>query len=399
MKIVDIETLECDAGWRNYAFVKISTDEGLVGWSEYSEGFGSPGVGTVIRQLAKTLVGKPPPGLNRFFADAYAKTRPAAGGVVAEGIAAIENALLDLKAKSLGVPCYELLGGKVRDRLRIYWSHCPAWRINHPTFYGPPITDLAGVEAIGEEARQRGFNALKTNLFLFDQGPAHAWRPGFSAPFYPELNVDRKLVRNMLDTIEALRSGSGPDMDILIDVNFHAKTSGYLTLLRALSEVDLFWVEMDGYRPEALAYIRSQSHQAISSCETLCGGREFLPFFQQQAVDVAIIDVVWNGAWQSMKIAELADVHEVNIAPHNFYGHLATMMSAHLACAVPNFCIMETDIDRLEWDADIFTHEPVYENGYLVMPDRPGWGTEPIESEIRARPPRADGGLTAPRKS
>ncbi|MES1924319.1 mandelate racemase/muconate lactonizing enzyme family protein [Salinisphaera sp. T31B1] len=399
MKITDLEILECDAGWRNYSFVKISTDEGLVGWSEFNEGFGSPGIGTVIQQLAGTLIGQPLPGLNRFFADVYARTRPAAGGVVAEGIAAIENALLDLHAKRLNVPCYELLGGKVRDRLRVYWSHCPAWRINHPSYYGPQISDLDGVRAIGGEARERGFDALKTNLFLFEQGSARAWRPGFSAPFYPELNIDRTVIRNMLDTIEALRAGAGADMDILIDVNFHAKTDGYLKLLRALSDVDLFWVELDTYRPEALAHIRRQAGQTISSCETLCGGREFLPFFQQQAVDVAIVDVIWNGAWQSMKIADLADVHEVNIAPHNFYGHLATMMSAHVACAVPNFCIMETDIDRLEWDAEIFTHVPEYRDGHLVMPDRPGWGTEPVESEIRARPPKRGGGLMQPRKS
>src|SRR5690606_40911085 len=71
-----------------------------------------------------------------------------------------------------------------------------------------------------------------------------------------------------------------------------------------------------------------------------------LPIYQ--AVDVAIVDVIWNGAWQSMKIASLADIHEVNVAPHNFYGHLCTMMNAHFACAVPNFRIMETDVDRSE---------------------------------------------------
>jgi L-alanine-DL-glutamate epimerase-like enolase superfamily enzyme len=81
------------------------------------------------------------------------------------------------------------------------------------------------------------------------------------------------------------------------------------------------------------------------------------------------------------------------VAPHNFYGHLCTMMNAHFSAAVPNLRIMETDIDRLPWDHDLVTHVPVIENGYLVIPDRPGWGTEPNEEAIRAHPPKATTGL------
>ena len=86
---------------------------------------------------------------------------PAAGGVVAQAIGAIENALLDAKAKALGVPVYALLGGKLRDRIPLYWSHCATWRINHPTYYKPAITDLDGVKAIGREVREKGFTRLQ----------------------------------------------------------------------------------------------------------------------------------------------------------------------------------------------------------------------------------------------
>ena len=120
----------------------------------------------------------------------------------------------------------------------------------------------------------------------------------------------------------------------------------------------------------------------------MLGIREFLPYFREQAMDVAIIDTPWNGVWQSMKIANLAEAHEVNVAPHNFYGHLCTMMNAHFAACVPNLRIMETDIDRLEWDHELFTHVPEFEDGHLVMPSRPGWGTEPVEEAIRAHPPK-----------
>ena len=87
----------------------------------------------------------------------------------------------------------------------------------------------------------------------------------------------------------------------------------------------MFWVEIDSFNPQALGYIRSQSPHPISSCETLLGLREFLPYFTEQAMDVAIIDTPWNGVWQSMKIAAAAEHFEVNVAPHNFYGHLCTM--------------------------------------------------------------------------
>src|SRR5262245_58382953 len=108
MKVTGIETLHCDAGWRNYGFVKLTTDEGIVGWSEYDEGFGSPGVTAAIEQLAERVVGQDVSAHERIYAELYCVTRPAAGGVVAEAMGAIENALLDAKAKRLGVPCYEL---------------------------------------------------------------------------------------------------------------------------------------------------------------------------------------------------------------------------------------------------------------------------------------------------
>jgi L-alanine-DL-glutamate epimerase-like enolase superfamily enzyme len=155
MKVERLEILRCDAGWRNYHFLKLTTDEGIVGWSEFDEGFGSPGVSAVIERLAGRVIGQPVSDHERIYSELYCVTRPAAGGVVGEGLGAIENALLDAKAKALQAPCYALLGGKVRDRIRVYWSHCATWRINHPTFFTPAITTLDGVKAIGAEVSTR----------------------------------------------------------------------------------------------------------------------------------------------------------------------------------------------------------------------------------------------------
>ncbi len=394
MKVAEIETLHCDAGWRNYHFVKLTTEDGIVGWSEFDEGFGSPGVTQVIERMRERVVGHEVGEHERVYAELYCFTRPAAGGVVAEGLGAIENAMLDAKAKTLGVPCYELLGGKVRDRIRLYWSHCATWRINHPTYYQPAITDLDGVKALGAEVREKGFGALKTNIFLYgEDGRPQGWRPGFGAPFQPALNVEKDVLRNLRTHLEAFRDGAGPDMDILLDLNFNAKTEGYVKILRSIADLDMFWIEIDSYNADALAYVRQQSPHPISSCETLLGLREFLPYFRAQSMDVAIVDAVWNGVWQSMKIAAAAEAFEVNVAPHNFYGHLCTMMNAHFAAAVPNLRIMEIDIDRLPWDHELFTALPPIEDGHLVIPDTPGWGTEPNEEAIRARPATGGTGL------
>ncbi len=128
----------------------------------------------------------------------------------------------------------------------------------------------------------------------------------------------------------------------------------------------MFWVEIDTFNPQALGYIRRRSPHPISSCETLLGLGEFLPYFREQAMDVAIVDTPWNRVWQSMKIA---------------------------AAAVPNLRIMETDIDRIAWDHELFTHVPEFFDGHLEMPDRPGRGTEPNEEAIRARPAKGPTGL------
>ena len=218
-------------------------------------------------------------------------------------------------------------------------------------------------------------------------------------PFLPELNVEKRVLRNLRTHLEAIRDGAGPDMDLLLDLNFNAKTEGYLKILQAIADFDMFWVEIDSYNAEALAYIRRHSPHPISSCETLLGLREFLPYFHAQAMDVAIIDAVWNGVWQSMKIAAAAEAFEVNIAPHNFYGHLATMMNVHFAAAMPNLRIMEIDIDRLPWDHELFTpRAAIRERPPRSSPTRPGWGTEPNEDAIRAHPPKAGAGLMSYRQ-
>ena len=388
MKVRSIETRHCDAGWRNYHFVKLTTDDGIVGWSEYDEHQGATGITSVVENMTPFVLGERVQDSERVYAKLQARARQSMSGVMAMGIGAIENALLDAKAKLLGVPCYELLGGKVRDRVRVYWSHCGTWRITHPGLHRTTITDLDGVRALGAEVRESGFTALKTNVFDYRGERVVGWAPGFGHPFEPGQNVERQIIGQLRAHLEAFRDGAGPDVDLLLDLNYNAKPEGYLRILRALADLDLFWVEIDTPYPEALADVRSGSPHVISSCESLITPTAFLPYFRLQAMDVAIIDAVWNGVWQSMKIAAIADAHQINVAPHNYYGHLATMMSGHFSAAVPNLRIMETDIDRIPWDDDLFTAAPDIRDGHLYLSDAPGWGTEPDEAGLFKHPPK-----------
>src|SRR3954469_6643453 len=181
MKIVSIEDLHCAAGWRDFSFLKITTDDGIVGWSEYNESYGSAGLTAVIRRLAQSLIGADPRPIERITSTFYAVTRQAPGGVNQQAIAAIENALLDLKAKALGVPVYALFGGPVRDRLRLYWSHCGSFRVGlSKEMQIPAVRSPQDVVSQGKEVVSKGYTALKTNIFVFDDGAPHMHMPGFA---------------------------------------------------------------------------------------------------------------------------------------------------------------------------------------------------------------------------
>jgi len=287
------------------------------------------------------------------------------------------------------VPVAEMLSGPVRDRLRLYWSHCGSYRLDHAETMGlAPVRSLEDVRALGAEVRERGFSALKTNIFCFDAGKPYMYQPGFSRNAgWPELNVDRRLLRIISDQMAAFREGAGEDVDLLLDLNFNFKTEGYLEVARAIEPYRLMWLEIDSYDPGALASIRQASRTPIASCESLFGRRQFRPFLDARAVDVAIVDVPWNGILEGIKIAAMAECYEVNCAPHNFYGNLSTMMSAHFCAAIGNFRIMEIDIDDVPWKDEVVS-PPAIEAGHLVMSDAPGWGVEVNEAAIRAHPPR-----------
>jgi L-alanine-DL-glutamate epimerase-like enolase superfamily enzyme len=394
MRIVKIEDIHADGGWRVFSFLKITTDEGLVGWSEYNESNWNQGLTMVIRKLADRIIGQDPRAVARISATLGAVTRMAPGGVNQQAVAAIENACLDVKAKALGIPVYSLFGGPVRERVEVYWSHCGTFRARNAAFFEkvigtPPLRSVDDFVELGKEAVRRGFRAVKANPVAFDAGSPRIHNPGFAIEGLDlAFNCDARTIDAMADQLAALRQGLGPQAGLLMDLNFSFKPEALRQIAAAVQPSRLTWLELDLHDPAALAQLRRVSDVPIASLEAIYGRRGYKPYLEAYAVDVAIIDVPWNGLMESVKIASMAEAYEVNIAPHNFYGHLATNMSAHLCASVPNVRIMEIEGDDVPWKDDLVTHPPVLKNGELLIPDGPGWGTEVNEEAVHAHPPK-----------
>jgi L-alanine-DL-glutamate epimerase-like enolase superfamily enzyme len=391
MRLTKAEMLHCNAGWRDFSFLRLHTDTGSSGIAEYNECYGSFGLSGVIARLARGIEGEDALLHEQISQKLYAQTRQAPGGINAQAIAAIENALLDIKGKALGVPVHALLGGQIRDTLELYWSHCGTYLLDSEIAAAigrEPIKSLEDVERLGAEVAERGFRGLKTNIFLLDEVP-RLHMPGFGrSTGWSELNATPAVVNALRAQLEAFRRGAGAEMGIHLDLNFNFKPEGYLQVMRALDDLNLTWFEIDLYDAPALARLRAAVRTPIASCESLFGLRGFKPFFEANSMDVAIVDVPWNGIWTSLKIAAVAEAFELNVAPHNFYGHLSTLMSAHLCAAVPNFRVMEIDIDDVPWKDDIITWTPQIKDGHLAVPQAPGWGAELNDDVIRAHPPK-----------
>ena len=177
MKLASLETLACDAGWRPWLFVKASTDDGLVGWSEVTDSHGSPtGLAGVVRDLAPLVVGRDPLAVEAIHWDLYRRTRQSPGSIVQKAIGGIENALLDVKGKALGVSVAELFGGPTRETVPLYWSHCGTTRARAWDVTGTPKLDsYDAVVALGSEVVEQGYRVFKTNIVI----------PGDAVPAYP----------------------------------------------------------------------------------------------------------------------------------------------------------------------------------------------------------------------
>jgi galactonate dehydratase len=262
--------------------------------------------------------------------------------------------------------------------------------MRNPDIVGAPaVRSYDDMTKVGEEVRAKGFHALKTNIAIEVEGKLMAYRPGFVVgKGFPERNWDAFIARSAAKTVEAFRKGCGPDVGIMLDTNFHFRTEGFKRISEAVGPTKLTWLELDVHDPKSIALIRRDSPVPIASGETLLERRDFRPYLEAYAFDTAIVDVIWNGFAESLKIAAMADVYEVNVAPHNFYGHLASAISAHFCAAVPNFRIMEIDIDSAPWRDEFVKEVPAIDKGDYILPKGPGWGVEVDEAGLKRHPPK-----------
>jgi L-alanine-DL-glutamate epimerase-like enolase superfamily enzyme len=310
-------------------------------------------------------------------------TRQSPGGIAAKAIAGIDCALLDVKAKALGISVTELFGGPTRDSVRVYWSHCGTTRARYPEMVGAaPLRTMEDIAELGREVVDRGFTALKTNIVM-PGDPATVYGGGFArGPGSSDGVVTTPVLRHIESLIGTFRDAVGPDIDINLDLNFHFKPESCMRIAKVLEQYDLLWLEIDMYSPEALYQIKQSTDTRICTGENLYYMKEYLPYFQSHAADVFMVDVPWNGFTQSKKVGDLAEVFQLNVAPHNYYSHMSTFISASLCAVLPNVRILEIDIDDVAWKDDLVTEPPEIIDGYMTIPTRPGWGTDLNEKEL-----------------
>jgi L-alanine-DL-glutamate epimerase-like enolase superfamily enzyme len=318
------------------------------------------------------------------FWDMYRATCSSRGGIAAGAIAGIELALVDIKARALGISVVELFGGPTRDTVRLYWSHCGSSRARASEALGtPPLRTMEDIGAVGHEVVRRGFTALKTNVVIPGE-PASVYGFGVAGgPGTTDQVVTTPLLRHIETLIGTFRDAVGPDVDINLDINFHYKPEGCMRIAKVLEQFNMLWLEIDMHDPKALLQIKESTSTRICSGETLHHMREYLPFFELHAADVFMLDIQWNGFSQSKKVADLAEVHQLNVAPHNFNSHLGSFIAASLCAVIPNVRIMEIDIDDVAWKDNLVTNVPEIINGRMTVPTGPGWGTELNEETVR----------------
>jgi L-alanine-DL-glutamate epimerase-like enolase superfamily enzyme len=243
---------------------------------------------------------------------------------------------------------------------------------------------MEDITALGREVVQRGYTAFKTNMVIPGE-PAYTYGGGFGGgPGTTDQVVTTAMLQHLEALIGTFRDAVGPEVDINLDLNFHVKPEGCMRIAKLLEPFNLLWLEIDMYDPEAILQIKQSTSTKICTGENLIYMRDYLPYFNLHAADVFMIDVPWMGFSQGKKVGDLAEVYQLNVAPHNYYSHLSSFISASLCAVLPNVRIMEIDVDQVPWKDDLVTNTPEIVDGHMTIPSGPGWGTELNEEVVKA---------------
>ena len=363
MKITDIETYSVSAGWKNWLFIKVNTDEGLYGIGEATINGFIKTTEAAVHELKHFVIGQDPHRVNAI-AQTIISTIQDAGHIHRLVMAAVEVACWDILGKSLGVPIYQLLGGKHRDSILGYAN---GW-------YRAERTPEAFLKA-AEAAVDKGFHALKLDPFGQAQG------------FIAESELQKTY-----DILKAIRQRFGPEFKILIDVHCRFTPTESLRVAGRLADLDLFWWEepTTSEREELTNEIATQcpipvatgeQYDKIGKFQTLANGGG-VGIYQPEPMSL-------GGITNTIAVANIAKANGAWIAPHQSGGPVATAVCLQLAACIDNFLIQEHfDPFNDPWTNDLVTWIPKInpDNGHLNFPTAPGLGIDLNLDEVKKHP-------------
>lgn len=369
MRVTAVDTVVVNARLRNWVFVKVSTDEGLVGWGEASLEWKTQGVVGAVRDLSDIVVGEDPFRVEHLWQAMFRQQFWKGGVVTMSAISGIDQALHDVKAKALDVPLYELLGGRVRDRVRLY-DHLGG---GDATAVYDDATE-ASFAARARESVADGFTALKILAVPV------------SRPLEGAAAVGRAEA-----LMGAVRAAVGPDVDVMVDLHGRTTAAAAIRYGHALAPFEPWFLE-EPVQPgnvDALVEVARALPIPIATGERLVTRWEFQELFAKRACAVAQPDVCHCGGIAEVKrIAAMAEVAFVAMAPHNPLGPIATAVNVHVALATPNFLIQEVMRSDVPWRDEVVDAPFQIVDGHVLPPTRPGIGVE-VDEAAAARYPYA----------
>jgi galactonate dehydratase len=368
MKVTNLKTLVVNAEMRNWVFCKVETDQaGLFGWGEGSLEWKTRAVVGAIEDIAPMVIGEDPSRIEHIYQKVYRQSFWRLGVIGMSAISAIEQALWDIRGKALGVPVFELLGGQVRDRVRMY-THLGGgdMRAVYETFDVEPLIELA------RRVVAKGYTAIKV-VFV---------------PYSEPLEGIPKIKRFAF-LMEKLRTAIGESVDIMID--FHGRTYPGMAIqyINAVEEFRPYFCEepVPPENIEALVEVTRAVRVPIATGERLVGRGQFRPVLEQRACHVIQPDLCHcGGLWEAKKIAAAAETYQVGVAPHNPLGPVANAVALHFALSTPNFLIQEDMLTDVPWRWEVVNSSLQTRDGYWLPTTQPGLGIEVNEENAKKHP-------------
>lgn len=371
MKITAVKTCVVNAEMRNWVFVKVETDQpGLYGWGEASLEWKTRAVVGAVEDFAPMLIGEDPERIEFLYQKMYRQSFWRVGVIGLSAISGIEQALWDIRGKALGVPVFKLLGGQVRDKVRMY-THLGGgdMRAVYETQYSAdpkPFVDLA-LEVVA-----RGYTAVKVLIT-----PPTESLNSIAAYRYAE------------KIMAAIREAVGEGVDIMVDCHGRHSVANAIEFCRVLAPYRPYFIEepVPPENADALAEVRRASPVPIATGERRVTRFEFRELFEKQACHIIQPDLCHcGGLWEAKKIAAMAEAYYIGVAPHNPLGPVANAAALHFALSTPNFLIQEDMLTDVPWRFDVVKHALKTEGGYWLPTDAPGLGIEVDEAAAAKHP-------------